>query len=202
MPGPLNEPLTPDSLAIGTSNYWTLPPTASQPFQLPQSIPETLAPLPLFSRGCPQLCHEPLSAYCLHSPCSRQIPNTWPFPRGDGEDTFPLLKKFTVALVAGGVQSGGPWVASSLRMCSVWQHNIVSHAALNFNFQQLKIWIGFPVVASVEMNLTSIHEDTGLIPGPAQWVKLWAVVEVTDMAWIWCCCGCGVGWWLQLQFDP
>ena len=24
---------------------------------------------------------------------------------------------------------------------------------------------------SVELNLTGIHEDTGLIPGPAQWVE-------------------------------
>ena len=59
----------------------------------------------------------------------------------------------------------------------------------------------FPSWLSIT-NPVSIHEDLGLIPCLARWVKdlalLW-LVWVTDVARIPCCCGCGVGRWLAWE---
>ena len=70
----------------------------------------------------------------------------------------------------------------------------------------VKLCVGSPHHGSAERNLTSSHEDTGLIPGLTHGVKdlalPGAVVQVTDTAWIPRCCSCGVGQQLQLRLDP
>ena len=64
-----------------------------------------------------------------------------------------------------------------------------------FTFYFLERIIWSSCCGSVEVNLTSNYEDTGLIPDLAEWIKVpalpWAVVYVTDSAqiwflWLWC----------------
>ena len=52
------------------------------------------------------------------------------------------------------------------------------------------------------VNMTRTHEVVGSIPGLTQWVKVLALLWVTDAARIWRCRGSGIGRRLQLELDP
>ena len=64
---------------------------------------------------------------------------------------------------------------------------------------------GVPAVAQWVTNPTRFHEDPGSSPGLTQGIKdpvlPRTVMQVTDIAMIWCCCGCGIGLQVQLRFD-
>ena len=49
------------------------------------------------------------------------------------------------------------------------KHNVVGKG--NSSVELKVVLRGVPVVTQWLMNLTSIHEDSGLIPGLVQWVK-------------------------------
>ena len=53
----------------------------------------------------------------------------------------------------------------------LWQPKGAKHHHALQDGEPKKPNAGVPTVALWLMNLTSIHEDAGSIPGPAQWVK-------------------------------
>ena len=112
------------------------------------------------------------------------------------------------------------FLSSVLIQCFAWNKCSFYVCILNFALSHHHIWwlhslITFRIKSgvldddhgSVETNLTSTHEDAGLIPGPLSGLRIhpalpWAVMQTADTARILLCYGWGVGGQLYLWFDP
>ena len=125
---------------------------------------------------------------------SSEIPNIYLGFMNGNKIFFKLLNRFSPA---------SKWQFGSLSILTVLSNITVFTSLVLFN---ILLWNNFDHYKIQFVVQQSTHEDVGLIPDLAQYVKnpalLWVMVWVTDTAWTWCGCGCGCGFLLQLQFNP
>ena len=58
-------------------------------------------------------------------------------------------------------------------------NKILKASVIQYHRAQKEFQLGVPIVAQWLMNPTSIHEDSGSIPGLAQWVNDPALLDVS-----------------------
>ena len=98
------------------------------------------------------------------------------------------------------------WVSTVRSGDWIWNSGPSGPDAHFHNHSRVDVWsrraskvtsLEFPSWLSRLRTQHGVREDVDLIPSLSEWVKepmlLWAVVQVTDGAWICCCYGCGVG---------
>ena len=85
----------------------------------------------------------------------------------------------------------GSWKYNNIKKKNLWFIKMIASGA---PVVAQRIWLVF-----MRMQVRSLALLSGL---RIQCYCELCVLQVTDMAQIWCCCGCAVGWQLQLWFDP